>query len=204
MPIRRYAAYVPAAHQVRPKRFKYRDLPLWLQWGLPLSVAVAAIVALVLWVNYETNDVPSEAGVNSPNAIVEQNEQDETLMKQQQAPHTAQLRPGVTPTAGLKAAIATWLNNQIRIGAMNGPLTGASCSTTAGSTAARVAMKCALVTADLTYPFYGVVKPASGQITFCQRVTPPVYGMDAFPLSRGCLGVGVPTNPAPLPSPSTP
>jgi len=178
---------MPAVSQRRPKRFNYRSLPLWLQWALPFGVAIVAVVALVAFVEHQTNDVPSEASVNSPSAIVAQNKQADVLMEQEQAPQIAKLQAGVKPAKGLEIAIAAWLNQQIKTGQYSGPLTKQSCTPTAGSTSARVAFKCEMVTANVTYPFYGVVIPSIGSVTYCQKVAPPVYGMPGLKLSSACL-----------------
>jgi hypothetical protein len=179
---------MPAGRQQRPKRFNYRALPVWLQWVLPFGIAIVAVVALVAFVNHQTNDTPSEAPVNSPNAIVAQNKAADAVMSQEQEPHTAKTVKGATPADSLKIAIAAWLNHQISIGTYGGPLSKQTCTPTAGSTAARVAFYCAMVTANVTYPFYGVVMPASGTITYCQKIRyPPVYGMPRLMLSKRCL-----------------
>lgn len=177
---------MPAVRQPQPKRMNYRQLPVWVQWALPIVVAVVALTALVLWVHHQTNDVPSEAPVNSPTAVAEQTQQDDALMRQMQAPITAKLKPGLTAPDGLAAAIATWLNRQIKLGKYVGPLTSSTCSA-AGGTTARVALKCHLVTANVKYTFYGVVVPATGQINFCQQVVPFVYGTAGVPLSKLCV-----------------
>jgi len=173
--------------QQRPKRFNYRALPVWLQWALPFGIAIIAVVALVLFVHHQSDDTPSEAPVNSPSAIVEQNHQADAVMRQEEAPHFATLKPGVKPAQALRGAISTWLARQIKSGQYNGPIQHGSCTPTAGSTAARAAFKCEIVTANVTYPFYGVVIPATGRITYCQKVTPPVYGMPGLKLSKSCL-----------------
>jgi hypothetical protein len=178
---------MPTARPQRPKRFNYRALPLWLQWALPFATAIIAVVALVLFVHHQTDDTPSEAPVNSPGAIVAQNKEADTLMKQEEAPQFATLKPGVKPADGLRDAIATWLDHQIKLGRYGGPLTKRGCTPTSGSTAARSAFYCKMVTANVTYPFYGVVIPATGKITYCQKVTPPVYGMPGLKLSSACL-----------------
>lgn len=181
---------MPRRSQPHSRHLRYRALPLWLQWGLPFTVAAAAIIALVVWVNHETNDVSSEAPVTSKKAILEQNQQADAIMRQQQAPHVVRLKPAATPAAALEHTVAGWLKGQISSGTMTGPLTSGHCVPTAGSSAARVALRCTMVTADVKYPFFGVVQPRRGVVTFCQRVAPPVYGMDDFPLSRRCVGVG--------------
>jgi len=168
--------------------FGLRKPPLWARFALALGVAAILILALILFVNHETNGVPSEAPVNSPNAIVEQNREDQIIVRDQQAPHIASVKPGTAPAVGLKTAIVAYLASQIKTGKMAGPLSAAasSCAPAAGGTSGRVTLRCSIVTANVTYPFYGVVEPANGQITFCQRVPPPVYGMDDVPLSRRC------------------
>ena len=165
----------------------YRRLPVWAQWVLPFGVAAILIVALIVWVHHETNDVPSEAGVTSKTAVLEQDQQDATLMKQMQAPRVAHAATGVAPADALKDAITTWLKHQIKIGTYNGPLTHAACAATAGSTRARASFKCEMVTANVTYDFYGVVIPATGSVTYCQKITPYVYGMKGYPLAKSCV-----------------
>ncbi len=49
----------------------------------------------------------------------------------------------------------------------------------------RLALKCDVKAADVTYPFLGVVQPAVKQITYCQRVAPPVPSMN-IPVSKRC------------------
>jgi hypothetical protein len=179
---------MPTVPQRRPKRFNYRALPVWLQWVLPFGIGIIAVVALVVYVHHQTNDTPSEAPVNSPSAVAAQNKQDSALMRQEQAPQTAKLKPGVAPAEALEAAMATWLDQQIKLGKYAGPLERGTCTPTAGSTAARAAFKCGMVTANVTYQFYGVVIPATGHVTFCQKVTwPPVYGMPRVKLSKSCV-----------------
>jgi hypothetical protein len=176
-----------AVRQPRAKRFNYRKLPVSVQWGLPFGVAMIAIVALVVWVVHEGKYVSSEATVNSPAALAAQQQEADAVMSQVQAPHSARLKPGTRPADGLMAAITTWLAGQIKINQVNGPLMGGSCSTTTGSTSARVAMYCKPVAANVYYDFYGVVIPATGRITFCEQATPPVNGMPDIPFSASCV-----------------
>jgi hypothetical protein len=180
---------MPAVRQQRPKRFNYRDLPVWLQWALPFGIAIVVVLALVLYVHHQSDDTPSEAQVVSPSAIEEQNREANILMAQLQAPLHAKLKAGVTPATGLRFAITHWLDHQIAIGALSGPLDRESCSPTVGSTSARVAFKCNMVTANVTYPFYGVVIPSTGRITYCRLVAPPRYREQDL-LSRSCLATG--------------
>jgi hypothetical protein len=47
-----------------------------------------------------------------------------------------------------------------------------------------------MVTANVTYPFYGVVVPSTRQITYCRQVAPPRYREKDLRLSRSCLATG--------------
>lgn len=187
---------MPGAGHAHPPRFRYRALPLWLQWVLPFAVAAIALTALVVWVRAGTGGAQEEAQVSNPKAIVQQNRQADALMRQLQAPHAAKLAPGSAPPVGLKRAITAWLRLQIKSGQIDGPLSGGHCTTTPGSRPARVALRCTIIAGNVSYPFFGVVQPSRGAVTFCQRVTPPIYGMDDFPLSRRCLGAHQPDAPA--------
>lgn len=198
---------MPAVRQQRPRRFNYRDLPGWLQWALPFGVAIIAVVALVVFVHHQTDDTPGEASVNSPSAIVAQNKEADALMKQEQAPRIAKTVKGASPAASLKIAIAAWLNHQISVGTYGGPLTSESC-TPKGGTPAREAFECKMITANVIYPFYGVVDPSLGSVTYCQQVTSPVIGTPSLNLSSACLTPGevvtpIVASPAPRQSRST-
>ena len=94
---------------------------------------------------------------------------------------------------------ATWTKNRLMlnmsgtirgavldIGTISGPLQKSSCTARGGSTSARQALRCTVSAASVTYPFYGVVTTASGQITYCKKDQAPVAGMNV-PLSAKCL-----------------
>jgi hypothetical protein len=157
-----------------------------LQWVLPLGVGAALVILLVLFVRHQTNDVPLIAKVTSPTAIAEQNREDHIIVRQQQAPHVVKLKRGATPSDGLRAAVVGYMANQISHGAMDGPITRASCRSVAGGTRARRVLRCDVTASDVTYPFDGVVQPAAGVITYCQRVQPPVPSMN-IPVSTRCI-----------------
>lgn len=167
--------------------FRYRSLPLWLQWLLPFTVAGVAVVALVLFVNHQTNDVPQIANVTNPKAIAEQNREASILVRQQQAPHIVRLRAGEPATAGVRAAVVAYMTRQISTGTMDGPVKRASCATAPGGTAVREVFRCHVVASAqlVDYPFDAVVQPSRGLITYCQRVEPPVPSMNV-PVSRRC------------------
>jgi hypothetical protein len=156
-----------------------------LQWVIPFAVAAVVVLALVLFVNYETNSVPQIATV-SPNAAKEESREDTILVRQQQAPHHAKLTVGASAVSALRSSITTWMTHQISLGNMNGPIKRLSCRTTTGSTSGRLVYSCDLTaSAALTYPFDGVIQRSTGAITWCQRVTPPVPSMNV-PVSKSC------------------
>ena len=160
---------------------------MWLQWLLPFAVATAVVIALVEFVNHQTNNVPAIAAVSSPKAIAEENREDTILVREQQAPHVVKLTPGQSPAQGIHAAVVRYMTHQISIGSMDGPIRSSSCRA-AGGTSSRQSFHCQVTASAqrVTYPFYGVVAPASGVITYCQRVAPPVPSMNV-PVSRRCI-----------------
>ncbi len=158
---------------------------MWLQWLLPFSIAALVVVALVVFVHHQTNDVPQIANVTSKSAIVEQNREDTLIVQQQQAPHVVKLRVGQPGEVGLRAAVVKYINSQVSHGAMPGPVKSSVCRTLTGGTTARQLFRCDVTAADVTYPFDGVVEPAASAITYCQRVAPPVPSMN-IPVSKRC------------------
>jgi hypothetical protein len=171
----------------RRRGFEYRALPLWLQWLLPFAVAGALVLALVLFVLHETNDVPAIAGYNSASAVREQHREDNILVRQQQAPHRAKLRTGVAPAVALRGSIVAWMTHQIDIGSIDGPIRRSSCHRAAGTTSGRLVFRCELTASaqSVTYPFDGVIQTAARAITWCQRVAPPIPSMNV-PVSKRC------------------
>ena len=153
---------------------------------IPFAVAAAVVVALVEFVNYETNVVPAIAGVTNPKAIAEENREDTILVHQQQAPHVVRLKAGQSPAAAIHAAVVGYMSHQISIGSMDGPIKSSSCRA-AGGPSGRLVFRCQVTASaqEVTYPFYGVVEPAAGVVTYCQRVAPPVPSMNV-PVSKRC------------------
>ncbi len=154
-----------------------------MQWVLPFSIAVLVVVAVVVFVDHETNDVPQEANVTSRDAIVEQNREDTIIVQQQQQPHVVRLATGVSAADGLRSAVLGYMRRQVSHGSMAGPVTSATCHAT-GGTSSRQVLRCNVSAARVSYPFDGVV--SAGLVTYCQRVAPPVPSMNV-PVSRRCV-----------------
>jgi hypothetical protein len=170
----------------------YRSLPVWLQWALPFGIAAVLVVALVVFVEHQTNDVSPIAGVTSKSALIEQNREDTELVRQQQAPHVARLGAGVSAASGLRGAVVKYMNYEINHGVMDGPVKRSSCHAAAAGGAGagvagetRLVLKCDVTASNVTYPFLGVVQPSAKRITYCQRVAPPIPSMNV-PVSKRC------------------
>jgi hypothetical protein len=161
----------------------YRSLPVWLQWLLPFSIAAIVFVALIVFVHHQTDDVPAIASVNGKAAAV-QNQEDRTIVSQQQAPHVFKLRGAVTATAGAKQAVDRYMSYEISHGAMDGPLKSSTCKSV-GGTKSRSVLQCRVTASVVTYPFDVVVAPSAHTATYCQRVAPPVPTMN-IPVSGRC------------------
>jgi hypothetical protein len=163
----------------------YRSLPTWLQWALPFGIAAVVVIGVVVFVEHQTNDVPQYSNTDK-NSIVEQNREDSTLVRQQQAPREARLATGQSAVSGLRVAVVRYMNYEINHGVMDGPVVSSSCHAVPGAAdGARLALKCNVKAADVTYPFLGVVQPSVKRITYCQRVAPPVPSMN-IPVSSRC------------------
>jgi hypothetical protein len=163
----------------------YRSLPTWLQWAIPFGIAAAVVIALVLYVEHQTNDVSAIAGVTSKSALIEENREDTDLVREQQAPHVATLAPGVAPSDGLRAAVVGYMHREVKLSVMPGPVKSSSCHAVSGGTATRLVLHCDVTAASVTYPFYGVVQPSAKRITYCQRVAPPIPTLN-IPVRKRC------------------
>jgi hypothetical protein len=169
------------------RRRGFSGLPRWMQFAVTFGAAAVLIVAVVLYVHHVGNDSSKEAPVTSPKAVKEENREANILVRQDQMPHSAMLASGVAPEAGLRDAVLTYMRRQINIGVISGPLQKSSCVMRNGSsTSSDQALRCDVTAASVTYPFYGVVATADGQITFCKKDQAPVPGMNV-PLSAKCL-----------------
>jgi len=156
-----------------------------LQWVLPFSVAIAVVLAVVLYTHYETNDVNQQVdNYNSTSAEVQENEQDTIIVKQQQAPHVLKLEAGLSAKASARKAVVGYMHYEINHSVMDGPIKSSSC-TSAGGTPSRLVLQCDVVASVVKYPFDVVVQRPAGTLTYCQVVAPPVPSMK-IPVSARC------------------
>lgn len=159
----------------------YLNLPLWQRFALTIGVAIALLVAMVIFVDH--NNTNSNPTLNEASEV-RANEEAEVLIEQDQAPHTLAVAAGAKPAAALERAIHARIAGSVATGAIDGPVQSARCQRT-GSAPGRIGFSCAVVAAHVTYPFVGVVDQAARRLTFCKRDPPPAPS-DNVPVSGRC------------------
>ena len=160
----------------------YLRRPLWERFALALFVAIALMVAMVMFVNAHNTNSPT---LTNPGAAAAANREAEILIAQDQAPRTVRLAPGLGAGAGLERAIHTRMATQVNGGSISGPLGRSRCRAVESATGARQAFACTIVAGGVTYPFLGVADASRRQITYCKRDQPPVAA-DNIPVSARC------------------
>jgi hypothetical protein len=156
--------------------------PLWLQWVLSITVAAAAIFALVRFVQSNTaNQVTTE----SPAGEVQQNEEAEALVAEDQTPHTVRLPGHAAPTAAVNRVIRADMTTLIGQGTIDGPLQHSSCGLTGRPGRAGQRVSCTVSAAGVSYPFVAVVDTRAHTIVYCKRDPPPIPS-ENIPLSPRC------------------
>jgi hypothetical protein len=157
-------------------------LPLWLQWVLSITVAAAAIFALVRFVqSSSSNQVTTE----SPAGEVAQNEEAEALVAEDQAPHIVPLPGHVAARAAVNRVVRSDMATLINQGSIDGPLQHSSCSLTGPPGKAGQRVTCTASAAGVSYPFVAVVDARAHTIVYCKRDPPPVPSQNV-PLSPRC------------------
>ena len=149
-------------------------VPLWARWVISLSVAAALLLALVLFVEHNSNG--SEA-TQSPAALARANREAEIVVARDQRPHVVMLRRGTGARAGLVKAIRAEMTAMINSGTIEGGLTRATCTEIARH-GQRLAFRCTAVAAGVNYPFLAVVDLRARHLTYCKRDQPPVPAMN--------------------------
>jgi hypothetical protein len=155
--------------------------PLWARWVLSLGAGIIVLVALVLFVEHNSNN--SQA-TQSPGAVARANREAAVVVAQDQAPHVVALNPGSSARAAVTRAIRADMTTMINNGIIEGPVSRAACAQTGGHSG-RLAFSCTAVAAGVNYPFLGVVDTQGRQVTYCKRDEPPVPSMN-IPVSRRC------------------
>ncbi len=172
-----------------PERFanwvKAHKPSLKVQFFLAFLVAAVAIVALIRFVDSENPKVEQASSPSQSQFTTEQQE-DEVIVRQQQAPHVTKLPAGRTPLQAIDSAVRRFVSYEVARGIFGGPFKSATCVAD-GVSSSRLLYRCKAVTAALTYPFDGVVDRAQQQVVYCQVVQPPIPSMKMPAISSRCL-----------------
>jgi hypothetical protein len=156
-------------------------LPLWQRFAVSTVIAVALLVAMVIWVDGHNTNSPT---LTNPAQAVQANRYAEILTQQDQAPRSVRLSAGVAPAAALERVLRQRLASQIAGGSIDGPVKLVRCAGR-GSSDGRHAFSCDVSAGGVKYPFLGVVDTRARRITFCKHDVPPVPS-DSVPVSSLC------------------
>jgi len=154
-------------------------------WVLSLGGAAVLVVALIAYVDHANQTANQPAPPISPAALREENQEAEIVVGQDQAPHVLSLKARQAPVGALRAAVVGYMNHQIALGTIDGPVTEASCVRAGASPQGGLAFRCSVEAASVNYPFLGVVDVGARSITYCKRDAPPVPSMN-IPVSKRC------------------
>lgn len=160
----------------------YLRLPVWQRFVLASVIAVALLVAMVIYV--DRNNTDSNPSLNEASEV-QANREAEVLVEQDQAPHTVQLTAHVAPAIALERTIHARLAAQIAAGAIDGPLKPARCRPTGPPSGGRHPLSCTVVAGEVTYPFLAVADLPAHSLTYCKRDPPPAPS-DNVPVSARC------------------
>jgi hypothetical protein len=169
---------------------RVRQLPLWFRYLTAFGVAAIIFVALIIYVDDHSTQAEGVPASPSRSELTQEQQQDETLVKQEQAPHVAKLATGTKGAAAAAAAVNAFMSYEVSRAFYAGPIDAKAACTAAGGTSARQAFTCNLYAGGgagkLRYPFDVVVAPARAKVTFCQVITPPSYSVKEPPISSAC------------------
>lgn len=160
-----------------------RRTPLWARWLL-------TILAFVVLILVGRGFVHNSEGASGPTtserrAEAEANREGDIVVEEDQAPHTAPLRPDVPARVALEHAIAADVHNRIQSGELTGPFQSVRCTASGSTHAGRQAFRCTVRTAGIAYPFLAVLDEPTRRLTWC-KVDPPANGASAIPVSLRC------------------
>lgn len=156
------------------------QLPLWARWVL--SVAFFASLGLTAILVLHDDSTVSTAGTQ---AAIQANEVGRVVVSQDQAPHTAPLRSGVSPRLAIATAIAADVRGRIASRDLTGPLQSVTCTPGRAGHAGRRPYVCAVTAASLRYVFYGEADRSAHLLVWCKEDAVAEAGL-TVPLSPRC------------------
>lgn len=157
-------------------------IPLWAKWALSLSVAALLLLALIVFVNHNS-DYGAEAPQN-PQAVLRANQEGEVVVRQDQAPHVTAVPARLPARSAITRGVRREMAQLIGAGMLSGPLQHVSC-TRAGGARAIPAFGCTAVAGSVNYDFQGAVDIPRRRLTLCKRDQPPVPSQN-IPVSPRC------------------
>jgi hypothetical protein len=160
-----------------------RRTPLWARWLL----TILAFVVLILVGRGFVHNSEGASGPTSAErrAESEANREGDIVVEEDQAPHTASPRAGVSTRVALEYAIAADVHSRIQSGELTGPFQSVRCAASGSPHSGRQPFKCTVRSASIAYPFLAVLDEPAHQLTWC-KVDPPANGATAIPVSPRC------------------
>lgn len=160
-----------------------RRTPLWARWLL----TILAFVVLILVGRSFVHNSEGASGPTSAErrAEVEANHEGDVIVEEDQAPHTASPRSGLSTRIALERAIAADVHNRVRNGELTGPFQSVGCRVSGPSRAGHQPFSCTVRSAGIAYLFLAVLDAPTHSLTWC-KVDPPANGATAIPVSTRC------------------
>lgn len=161
-----------------------RRPPLWAKWLITIAVFAVGIAAIVIAVH---DGAAGSSHQSEAAAVAEANRVGRIVAAEDQAPHTAALRPGVSALAGLERAITADVHTRIGHGELTGPLQSVRCRTGGAARAGRRPFSCTVTSAGIEYPFLAVLGERTLELTWCKVDPSPLPGNPPeVPVSARC------------------
>lgn len=165
----------PAPRERSQGRFAQasRRTPLWARWLITILAFAALIAVIAIVARSGGKGNANGSSQSEAAAVAEANREGQIAIAQDQAPHTASLRPGVSSEAALERAITADVRSRIEHGALTGPLQSVSCRAAGSVRAGRQPFRCTVRSAGIAYPFLAVADAQALMLTWCKVDPPP-------------------------------
>jgi hypothetical protein len=154
---------------------------LWMRWAISITVGVAVIAALVVFVEHNNNNSEAKGSAKS---LERENQEAQIIVGADQMPHTVKLRSGQSVPAEFVAAVRADIRHRLKTGNIQGRVQKIDCHRS-GARSGRIAYSCVAQVQNVKYPFVGVFTAQSKRITYCKRDLPPLPS-ENIPVSARC------------------